>query len=437
MLFAFTLSIVEGFLQDERLGPLLKEPPSCPEHRQRVYPEHMRRASHPPRGGSFLFVLRDLLQRHRDTESQSLGCPSRVFVLLCALCASAVMPFVLAPCCAQTSKPAAPRNPLQQHYEAAQTFQAAGNLQAAAVEYRQFLAAALDGVAIARASIGDYAKALPLFDEAVNLVPSDVDLRVDYADACRRAGDLQKAKSLADAAIEAEPRNAKAHISLGRTLQRLNAGPDVSAADKQAAIEQFEDAVAAEPNFEHGLALAGAYLWAKDEPNATRVFTEMVKSFGASPEILIQIGTAYAQAGYPEQAITEFKKVIARNPKFPGAHYSLGAAYLVSASDALYPQAAEEFRKELEINPDDYLSRYQLGYIELSQHKLPEAEKDLTRAAALDPKNPDAFLSLVQHYVETNPPADAEAALRKAIALTTDVSRNNFQVQRAHYLLAR
>ena len=358
-----------------------------------------------------------------------------LFSSLC-LCVSVAIFGFLGLAHAQTGKPS-PQNPLQQHYEAAQNFQAAGNLQAAAVEYRQFLSVALHRVAIAHASIRDFAKALSLFDEALNLVPSDVDLRVDYADACRHAGDLQKAKSLADAAIEAEPRNAKAHISLGRTLQQLDRGPNVPASDKQAAIEQFEDAVASEPNFEHGLALASAYLWANDVPNATRVFTEMVKGFGASPEIRIQIGTAYAQAGYPEQAITEFKKVIAKDPKFPGAHYSLGAAYLVSASDALYPQAAQEFRKELEINPNDYLSRYQLGYIELAQHKLPEAEKDLTRAAELDPKNPDTSVSLGQLYVETSRPADAEAALRKAIALTTDVSRNHFQVQRAHYLLAR
>ena len=39
--------------------------------------------------------------------------------------------------------------------------------------------------------------------------------------------------------------------------------------------------------------------------------------------------------------------------------------------------------------------------------------------------------------MQLNRPADAERALRKAIALTTDLSRNHYQVQRAHYLLGR
>lgn len=338
---------------------------------------------------------------------------------------------------AQGPKPAPAQNPLQQHYEAAQNFQASGNLQSAAVEYRLFISEALHRFAATRAGIGDLAKALPLFEEALNLLPSDVDLRVDYADACRHAGDLEKAKALAEAAIEAEPRNAKAHISLGQTLQQWNRARDATEDQKQAALEQFVEAVGIEPSFEHGFALANAYLRAKDEPKASGVFSDILSSFGTFPEIRIRIGSAYAQAGYPEQAIAQFKKVIAKDPSFPGAHYSLGAAYLVSASDALYPEAAAEFRKELEINPNDFLSRYQLGYIELSQHKLEEAEADLTRAAVLDPKNPDTFVSLGQLYVETNRPSEAESALRKAIALTTDVSRNHYQVQRAHYLLAR
>jgi len=320
-------------------------------------------------------------------------------------------------------------NPLQKHYEAAQDFQAAGNLQGAALEYRLFLATALHRLGSARMAIGDFTEAVTLLDDALALSPADVDLRVDDAEACRQAGDLQNAKSAAETALEAEPRNGKAHAVLGRILSQLN--------DLPAATEQFEAAVAIEPNFDNGYALGTAYLRAKDEPKATRVFTEMLAGFGDSPEIHMKFGSAYGAAGYPIQAIAEFKKVIAKNPKYPGAHYSLGAAYLVGLSDAIYPQAAAEFRKELEINPNDFNSHFQLGYIELNQHRLEEAEKDLNRAAELDPRNPDTFVSLGQLYVELNRPADAETALRKAISLTTDVSRSHYQVQRAHYLLAR
>ena len=320
------------------------------------------------------------------------------------------------------------KNPLQRHYEQAENFQSAGKLQAAAVEYRLFVADALERLAVGRSNAGDFQKALPMFAEALNLAPSSEDIRLDYAEACRLAGNLQKAKSLAQDALEAEPQNAKVHATMGRILSGIG--------DERGAVEQFEAAVGIQPNFENGFALGNAYLKAKDEPEAAKVFGEMLDAY-RDPAAGMRIGTAYAENGYPEQAIAEFKNVLAKDPKYPGAHYSLGAAYLVGASDALYPQAAEEFREELALRPDDALSRYQLGFIELSQHKVKEAEADLKRAAALEPASPDPPLSLGQLYVETNRPAEAEAALRKSIELTTDVTRNHYQVQRAHYMLAR
>jgi tetratricopeptide (TPR) repeat protein len=61
----------------------------------------------------------------------------------------------------------------------------------------------------------------------------------------------------------------------------------------------------------------------------------------------------------------------------------------------------------------------------------------LTKAKELEAGNPDTYLLLAQIYNETGRTTEAEAALRKSIALTSDVARNNYQVQRAHYLLGR
>jgi Flp pilus assembly protein TadD len=102
-----------------------------------------------------------------------------------------------------------------------------------------------------------------------------------------------------------------------------------------------------------------------------------------------------------------------------------------------FPLAVAEFQKELQINPNDFLSHAELGYVALGQHRPEDADRELTRAAALNPRDPDVFMSLGQLYVETGRSADAEAALRNSIALTPDISHNHYQVQRAHYLLAR
>jgi len=78
-----------------------------------------------------------------------------------------------------------------------------------------------------------------------------------------------------------------------------------------------------------------------------------------------------------------------------------------------------------------------LGHLEAGEQHYNEAQTYLKHAAELDASNPDAFLYLGQLYVDMKRPADAKAALQLSIRLTTDVSRNHYQVQKAHYLLGR
>jgi len=318
---------------------------------------------------------------------------------------------------------------LKKHYDTAQRVQAAGNLAQAKLEYQAFLADALHRLADHRANTGDLDRALFLFEQASLFAPEDTALRLDFAEACRVASQFPKGKSVAESVLHTEPRNPRARFVLGKILLQMGAPED--------AKRQLEAAVHLEPTFEHGYQLAIAYLRLKDPEGAEKVFAEMRAGFGDRAEIHMEFGRAFAQAGYPERGIPEFQKAISRNGSLRGAHYSLGAAYLLGLGDGAFAQASEEFRNELSYHPDDYLSLCQLGYIALSQHRLDEAENDFRKATVQDPTNPDLPLSLGQLYVQQGRTAEAEAALRKSIELTTDISRNHYQIQRAHYLLGK
>jgi tetratricopeptide (TPR) repeat protein len=322
-----------------------------------------------------------------------------------------------------------PASALRSHYDAAQAFQANHDFAQAALEYQAFIAIALDRLATVRAGIGDYGKSSALFHEALLLAPNNHALQLDSAEEALASRDLPHAKLLAEKAVAAEPGDVRAHRILGRAL--LQAG------ENEQATKELEKAIAIEPDFTNGYALASAYLALKDKKRAANIFREMEASLGDKAALHMQFGLAYGEAGFPEEAIGEFQKTIQEDAKFPGAHYSLGASYLLSMGEIDFPQAVAEFQKELEVNPNDFLSHAQLGYVALSQHRLQDAEGELVRAAALNPNDADVFMSLGQLYVETGRSADAETALRKCIALTSDVSHNHYQVQRAHYLLAR
>lgn len=318
---------------------------------------------------------------------------------------------------------------LRQHYDSAQSAQAAGQLDRASDEYRAFVAEALRRIAKRWGAAGDLKKATSLLREALVLTPEDAELRLEYAQASRAANELATAKTVAAKLVADQPKNAKAHLELGRTLSQQG--------DNQAAKQQLERAVALDPDFENGYALAIVELKLKDLEAASTIFAEMQKGIGDTAEIHMRFGRAYAETGYSQQAIHEFQKALAKDSKIAGAHYSLGATYLIALGDAALNDATKEFQAELQNHPDDFYSLFQLGNIALGQHRLADAERDLSRATSLQPRNPDPFLSLGQTYVEMNRPAEAEAALRQSIALTQDPSRNHFQIQRAHYLLGR
>lgn len=323
---------------------------------------------------------------------------------------------------------------LKDRYTAAIRFQQAGNLDRAATEYRAFLADAVGQLAIGRAHLGDYTKAAPLFDEALALAPDSPTLRLEYARSALLAADYPQAETLAGALLNDfanDPHQlAEVHQILGRALHKIN--------KDQEARKELETAVALDPIFANGYDLAVVCLDLDDEKCATQLFGEMQASFGDIPELHMDFGRAYGNSDFAPRAVTEFRKAIAESPRYPGAHYALAAALLDTGQDqALVSEAEAELKKEIEVSPRDFLSYAALGKIAANQHQYVEAEKYLKRATTLNPKSPDAFLYLGQMYYDNSRTADAEAALRVAIRLTTDPSRNRYQIQKAHYLLGR
>jgi tetratricopeptide (TPR) repeat protein len=336
---------------------------------------------------------------------------------------------------AQTgNKGAASENPLQQHYVEAQELQRAGKLNNAAEQYRAFLADALGELAIGYGLAQDYMQAATLFDEALTLKSDSPSLLLDYSRIALALGDLDHAKTLATEFIQKYPGDreklARAHQILGRTLLKMDRN--------QEARKEFEAAVALDPTFINGYDLAVACLDLNDEKCALQIFDEMEKSFGDTPEIHIAFGRAFGDSDFQTRAIPEFTGAIEENPHLPGAHYLLAAILLATGGDQSRVEDAEaELKKELTISPRDFMTYAALGKIAVTRNNYPEAETYLKKAIALGTRSPDAYLYLGQLYFNTNRSAEAETALRQCILLTTDVSQNRYQVQKAHFFLGR
>jgi tetratricopeptide (TPR) repeat protein len=186
------------------------------------------------------------------------------------------------------SKTSSAKPSLQEHYDAAESFQEKGDLAQAALHYKLFLAEALHRVANGRAQVGEYQGAVTLFDEARTLDPKSTVLGMDYAKAALDANDPIKAQHLAQELIDASPMNgrdsrtAKLHWLFGQALLDMD--------DNAGARDQFAAAVAISPTFENRYALAQAYLAMLDKDNAAKLFGKMLAEFGDTAQIHMDFG---------------------------------------------------------------------------------------------------------------------------------------------------
>jgi tetratricopeptide (TPR) repeat protein len=331
---------------------------------------------------------------------------------------------------AQNSAPQ-PKQPdsLQQHYQAAEKYQAADDEEHAAQEYQAFLADALHRVANGRAQMGEFELAFALFDQATAFAPHDANLILDYAAASLSADKLQKSEALAEKAVALAPRDSHTHLLLGRILFHL--------ANYPAAKTQLEVALVGNSDFQTGYLLGRTYLLLKDEESARILFDEMIAGLGDNALIHMYLGRAYSANDYRDQALAEFQKAIAKDPLALGVHYYLGLSYLRHNEEAGYDKAVPEFHAELKNNPDDFSSHYMLGYIALQQRNLPDAEAELTRAIALKPQDANALLHLAKVYSDTERLAESEATLRRVIAVSDPAPDYRAGVSRAHYMLGQ
>jgi tetratricopeptide (TPR) repeat protein len=327
-----------------------------------------------------------------------------------------------------SSAAAQTQDSLLERYRAAQTFLLAGDVQSAERAFEEAAAAALERLGNLAARQGQLDEALALVDEAIAMMPSRADAHVSRGAILFRRREFDKAIGAAERALQLDPQQRQAAQLLGKLY--------FIAGRLEEALPHLEEALARDPTFDVAYALAISYVRLKRLVEARRLFRNLVVAQDA-PRLHILIGRVYREAGLYEQAIGEFKRALELNPREPRAHFLIGLTELLQGGAARFAEARAHFEAEIAVTPDDYASHFLLGTIHLSERRWHAAEISLEKAHSLQSANPDPMLYLGQLYFQTGRYEQAASALKKAIALTTDISRNNHQVARAHYLLAQ
>ena len=318
---------------------------------------------------------------------------------------------------------------LQKHISAAETYQISGDLVNAQIENRAIAALGLQRIGNIFIEEGKITDALKSLSES-KIYSDNSRIRIDLAVAYLQADEIDKALEEAKAAVEYDPKNAYARYILGNIyFTRQN---------YEAALPELEKVLILAPDFDAARALGLTYLYLKQPDRAKLLFEEMQATFQKpNPDLHILFGQAFEQTNYPLEAEREFKRALEINPKQPRASFFLGYVILQHGGSARLSEAGQAFEKELQLTPEDFFSNFFAGVAAASENNHGKAIPLLQKAVRLNSRSSEAHLFLGQSQMETGDLKEAEKTLRRAIDLTTNVSKNGFESRRAHYMLGR
>ena len=196
-----------------------------------------------------------------------------------------------------------------------------------------------------------------------------------------------------------------------------------------------------------GLALAQCRIGAKHFDTAGPVVAQLEKEFPADPDVLYVAANYHQKAwndaiyrmyqkapasyrvdqlsaevfetqGKYDEAIVEYRKAIAKNPRAVNLHYRLARAMLQRSHEpAALEEARKEFVAELAVNPADAVAEYQVAQILLNQGKKADAAVHHERAVQLRPDFPEALVAVAKLRSDAKRYPEAIALLERAVKL--------------------
>jgi predicted Zn-dependent protease len=199
-----------------------------------------------------------------------------------------------------------------------------------------------------------------------------------------------------------------------------------------------------------GLELLRAYTALHRDVDAVETSVALYKAYPDDPEILYQTGRIYgnftyltmerlrdkapnsvwmlqakAEAQESEKqydlALNSFESVLRLEPQRPGVHYRMGRVYL-ARFEQLHDskdrdQAEDQFRAELNIDPENGNAVYELAQIQRDLGNVEEARQQFESLIERRPEFEPARVGLAGILLEAQKPGQAATQLQRAIEL--------------------
>ena len=293
-----------------------------------------------------------------------------------------------------------------------------------------------------------------------NSAPAELGLaQAQLGDLARRRGQNNEARKLFQNALRIDPRNAKAHLGLGRLLYGSGAFTN--------ALTHLQQARSLDPTSVHAAALAAQAVIALGKPlEARNSLAAIMKIAPEAPEILFIQGRVDEAVKNLPSAEKFYIQAIEKNPAYFPPYLHLSRIYLdqkkgkqattllnqaskkIPASPAVriamgevfyatkkLDQALENFEEALRLDPNLNSALFQIANVLTDQGKLEEARERYLALQKKDQNYPDLSLKLGALNVLLKD--YKQAALEYDQALTMEAPADTIRLEAASaYLLA-
>src|SRR5450432_1717974 len=258
-----------------------------------------------------------------------------------------------------------------------------GDIEGAIPEYRAYLEQAPTNV-MARSNLwaalsrgGHYEEAIVEYKRALEQDPGNLPVRLNLALAYYKTAELSSAAEHLTAVVGQQPSNQQAVFLLADCDLRLGENKKV--------IELLSPLEKESPDDKALIYLLGTALIRDNQPARGQVLVDRILRDGDSAEARLLLGTTKMNAREFSEALVDLKKAAELNPQLPDVFSYLGLA-LMTTGDTL--ASADAFRKELESNPNDFVSNLQLGVLLKQDQRYDEARAAYERALRVRPGDP-------------------------------------------------
>lgn len=304
------------------------------------------------------------------------------------------------------------------HYDLATAYAHQENYAEAAKEYKEVIrldpSRAPAELLLAKALLNqsNLEESLPYLRDYVQRNPSDPEGLEILGDALKDSTHPQEAVDVLQRAVKANSRSYKAHYDLGVML-----GRSVRLND---AIRELQSAVQLKPDGpEARYQLSRLFARNKQDGAAKQqlaVFEKLKEDDERQTRaaFLGNQATGALQQGRAKEAVEDYRKAVALEPRDPKLHYSLAIA-LAKLGDRAGEQ--RELIRGIELDPKFSQAHNQLGSSLLLDGKLADAEREFRKAVDSDPQSADVLNNLGTALGREGKNAEAEAFFRRAVTI--------------------